>query len=496
MSRVEAAFRELNRVVGRAADGTAASLHAVRQAAPFLERLAGGMSAWVAADSAQVHAARQLTDSLTKRRGLALVGIIAGLMVIALAVWSFLDRALRRVIISLDSAARRLANLASSDPLTGLANHRAFHDRLHAEYERARRHNRELSLVVLDLDHFKRINDTHGHQVGDRVLIEVAGRLTAEARTGEMIARVGGEEFAWLLPETDDLGAWQAAERAREAIKGGPVAGLEGLTHSAGVCSLAHADSPEELLRLADGALYWAKAHGRDISVRYTPEVVQALSAEDRAERLERSLALNAVRVLARAVDARDPFTQRHSERVAELAARLAEHLGWSADRVKRLREAGLVHDVGKIGISDAILLKPARLTPEEYARVKTHAALGAQIVSEALSAEQVSWVRHHHERHDGAGYPDGLAGEGIPDGARLLSLADAWDAMISKRPYRQSRTPSAALAECRRGAGGQWSPEVVAALLDLWAAGQLETEPYEDGTEPISVGPLPRGSR
>jgi diguanylate cyclase (GGDEF)-like protein len=465
---------------------SAAARRALMASGPAADRLTAGIDAWVAAEAVALERGRRETEGIAKSRGTWLVVLVGALALSALLAWYLLDRALRRVIASLDGAAHRLANLASSDPLTGLANHRVLHERLRAEAARAQRHGRELSLVVLDLDHFKRINDTHGHQVGDRVLVEAAARLAEEVREGETFARVGGEEFAWILPETDDLGAWQAAERAREALGREPIAGLQGLTLSAGVCSLAQAGSPGELMRLADGALYWAKAHGRDLAVRYTPEVVEALSAEERAERLERSLALNAVRVLARAVDARDAFTQRHSERVAELAGLLAERMGWPAERVARLREAALVHDVGKIGIPDAILLKPAPLSPEEYTRVQAHAALGAQIVSEALSEEQVAWVRHHHERQDGRGYPDGLAGEDIPDGARILALADAWDAMIAPRLYRRARSRADALTECRRGAGRQWSTEAVAALLDLWQEGLLADA--EDATEAASA--------
>src|SRR5262249_3434556 len=147
-----------------------------------------------------------------------------------------------------------------------------------------------------------------------------------------------------------------------------------------------------------------------------------------------------------------------------------------------RLREAALVHDVGKIGIPDAILLKPAPLSPEEYTRVQSHAALGAQIVSEVLSEEQVAWVRHHHERHDARGASAGRAGEDSPEGAGILALADAWDAMIAPRLYRRARSRADALTECRRGAGRQWSTEAVAALLDLWQDGLLSDA--EDATE------------
>jgi len=361
---------------------------------------------------------------------------------------------------------------ASTDPLTGLASHRAFHERLRNEVERARRHGRPLSLAIFDLDHFKEINDRHGHQVGDAVLVEVARRLTEHSRPEDMVARLGGEEFAWLLPESDSLDAWQAAERAREAVRGEAYVLGERCTLSAGVAELAQAHDAGDLVRLADGALYWAKAHGRDVTFRYSPEVVEELSAEERADRLERSQALNAIRVLARAVDAKDPSTRRHSERVAELADRIAGELGWDADRRSQMRGAGLVHDVGKIGVPDSILFKPDRLTSGEYNQVKQHARLGAQIVADVLASEQVGWVRAHHERIDGGGYPDGLAGEAIPMGARILAVADAWDVMTSMRPYSPPVSAEAAIAECRRETGTQFCEECVEALARLVVAG------------------------
>jgi diguanylate cyclase (GGDEF)-like protein len=299
----------------------------------------------------------------------------------------------------------------------------------------AERSGRPLSLVLLDLDHFKRINDSFGHPAGDAGVTEVARRLASCARRGEVVARVGGEEFAWLLPGADAMDAWQAAERARVEVSATPLLSYGSLTISAGVCELSQAGGAGELHRLADGALYWAKAHGRDRCIRYSPEVVEELSAGERAARLEHQQALNAVHALARAVDAKDPYTQRHSERVADIAVRLALELGWPAERLRELREAAVLHDVGKIAVPDAILTKPGALTPDEFALVREHPARGAEIVAEALTPEQASWVRGHHERVDGGGYPDGIAGDAIPDGARVMALADAWDAMTSDRP-------------------------------------------------------------
>jgi diguanylate cyclase (GGDEF)-like protein/putative nucleotidyltransferase with HDIG domain len=318
---------------------------------------------------------------------------------------------------------------------------------------------------MIDLDQFKLINDSYGHQTGDDALVEVARRLRETTRTGELVARIGGDEFAVILTETDAAGAYALSERVRNAIRTRPFGDSKRITISSGICDLAQAGDADQLVRLADGALYWAKANGRDRGYVYSAEVVQELSAEERAERLARSQALAGVRALARAVDARDHNTQEHSERVADLAARLADACGWSQERVARLREAALVHDVGKIGVADQILLKPGRLTPHEYEQIKVHANLGAQIAREVLDQEQTAWIRHHHERPDGGGYPDGLPADLIPEGAALLALADAWDAMTTSRAYSPAKAIDQAHSECRALAGRQFSHDAVSAL-------------------------------
>ena len=371
---------------------------------------------------------------------------------------------------------RLLTEMATSDPLTGLANHRTFHEQLQTEVARAIRHGRPLALVLMDLDQFKEINDTSGHGAGDKVLAAIAAELQLAARTEDVLARIGGDEFALLLPETSSMDALAFVERVRGTIAAQPVHGYR-VTLSAGISDITHALSAEQLFRFADGALYWAKAKGRDCAWIYDPQVVRELSAQERAEHLERSQAISALRALARAIDAKDPMTRRHSQRVAALCHQLAEARGWDPHRIQMLTEAALVHDVGKIGVRDAVLLKAGRLTPPEIEEIKQHAVLGAQIVQEVLSDEQVSWIRGHHERPDGTGYPDGLTEAEIPEGAALLALADAFDVMTLSRPYSAPRTIPEALTECRSLVGRQFSEPAVTALEMLAAAGALESE-------------------
>jgi HD-GYP domain-containing protein (c-di-GMP phosphodiesterase class II) len=290
----------------------------------------------------------------------------------------------------------------------------------------------------------------------------------AERRAGDTIARIGGEEFAWVLPDTDGDAAYGAAERARTAIADSAFTGAGRQTVSAGVCSLDYAGDAHELFQHADVALYWAKAAGRNATVPYSPDKGTLPAHEERAQRMRRAKPLAVMRSLANAVDAKDSLTQRHSERVADMAEQLAAVRGWGGEERAQLRDAALVHDVGKIGVPDRILLKPGKLTSEEYEQVKTHAALGAQMLGALATPQQLDWIRHHHERYDGHGYPDRLAGGEITEGASLLAVADAWDAITVTRPYGPARSASEALEEVRRGAGTHFAPDAVAALMAL----------------------------
>lgn len=370
------------------------------------------------------------------------------------------------------------ARTAGCDPLTGHLNHRAFVEALGASMGRARAQDDPLSVAIFNIDHFRALNDLHGHEAGDAVLAEVARRLDEELATGEVLGRIGGEEFAVMMPGCQAQAAEGAAEWLRTVIVTDAFDGVGHVTVSVGVADSTHLDEDGDagaLLRLAGGAVFWAKAHGRNQTVLYDPKVVRELSATERAERIERAHAMATLRALARVVDARDQMTHRHAERVAHMAYRLALADGWTPQAAGRLRDAALVHDVGKVAVPDAILHKPGPLDDEEMDRVREHAHIGALIVSEVMADDQVAWVRGHHERWDGRGYPDRRRDEDIPAGAALIALADAWDVMTAVRPYRTNPlTAEEALAECRIGSGGQFAPRAVRALERLWDEGWI----------------------
>jgi HD-GYP domain-containing protein (c-di-GMP phosphodiesterase class II) len=288
------------------------------------------------------------------------------------------------------------------------------------------------------------------------------------ARAGDVLGRIGGDEFALLLPETSAEQALPIAERWATQFRAAPVGVAAHLTMSAGVSDLSHANGSRELFRLADGALYWAKSQGRDTIVVYSPDTVYEFSDSDRLDRMERMQSLAAIRALARMIDAKDSPNDEHSERVATFVRRLAEAAGWAPARVSLLAEAAQIHDVGKICVPKEVLRKPSALTPDEYELVKMHAAVGADMAREALSEEQVTWIGQHHERFDGTGYPDGLAGSQISEGADLLALADSWDAMTTERIYSRPKPEPEALAECLALAGSQFSPAACEALHAL----------------------------
>ncbi|HEY8765325.1 MAG TPA: diguanylate cyclase [Solirubrobacteraceae bacterium] len=351
-----------------------------------------------------------------------------------------------------------MAQMASTDPLTGLANHRAFHEDLARELRRASRGPTPMSLVMLDLDGLKQVNDVFGHQAGDERLQALATAICATQRAGDSAFRVGGDEFAVVLPGTRSWGALEFVQRLAIALRAeAPTA-----TVTAGIAEALTTRDKDELIREADLALIGAKRINQQAAI-YSADMhtnVDAGIAED--EHHTRTLA----NALALAVDAKDSYTRSHCQTVSQLCVVIATELDIHREQLVRVRLAGLLHDVGKIGVPDSILNKPDVLTYSEYEQMKTHSVLGAAIIKAADMPLEAHWVRHHHERIDGTGYPDGLAGPDIPLESRIIHVADAFEAMTSDRPYRKAPGQAYAIDELRRNSGTQFDTEVVDALI------------------------------
>ena len=360
--------------------------------------------------------------------------------------------------------ALRAMRLALTDPLTNLGNHRHFHERLQRELALAEEKDEPLSLCLVDIDDFKRINDRFGHPAGDGVLGQVGKRL----RQGGEAFRLGGDEFAVLIPGLNGKQALTAASSIVDRVAALDLEHIGPITVSAGLATYpVQGVGRDELIRLADSALYWAKEHGKNQVRAYRPDVVELAELRRLAAGPDRAARYRAAASLAKAVDARDVYTGSHSQRVGELAALIATRLGADPELIELIRLAGSLHDLGKLAIPEEILRKPAPLTEAERMVLERHPQIGFRML-ESLGVDPVAdWVLHHHERWDGAGYPDGLPAEEIPLGARIIFVADAYDAMTSDRVYRRRLTAEDALDELERCAGTQFDPEVVAAFAD-----------------------------
>jgi diguanylate cyclase (GGDEF)-like protein len=358
--------------------------------------------------------------------------------------------------------ALRAMRLALTDPLTGLGNHRHFHERLQRELLNAEENQLPLSLCLVDIDDFKAINDSFGHPAGDRVLAQVAARL----RQGGEAFRLGGDEFAVLMLGLDDESALSAANSIVSRIAAVEIDYIGSVTVSAGISTFpVQTARADDLVRLADSALYWAKEHGKNCARAYRPDVVEIAALRRIAAGPDRIARFRAAASLSQAVDARDAYTGSHSERVADLSARIATRMGLDNDTVELTRIAARLHDLGKLAIPEEILRKSTSLTDAERLMLERHPQIGYHML-ESLDVQPVAeWVLHHHERWDGTGYPFGLAGEAIPLGARIIFVADSYDAMTSGRIYRGPLTPGDAIAELERCAGTQFDPEVVSAF-------------------------------
>jgi diguanylate cyclase (GGDEF)-like protein/putative nucleotidyltransferase with HDIG domain len=366
--------------------------------------------------------------------------------------------AARRQIAELE---RALETKAVRDPLTGLPTVQAFERRLALEVERFRRHGRALAVAVLDVDNFAAINATHGRQAGDAVLQAVAQALRQHTRGTDIITRSSGDEFIVALPEATATEAAQAFERLLlelEAMRVGP---LECISVSIGIAEYSGRMTMDELIGLATKHMRGARRAGGGRAeagaspVQTLEEVSQSPGYED------------AISGLAGALNERDRYTGEHSEEVLALVEQVARGLALDEQEVQRVRYAALLHDIGKVAIPDEILHKPGALDDREWEVMRQHPVIGERILRAIPGLGGVARiVRHEHERYDGSGYPDGLSGDEIPIGARIILACDAYHAMVSDRPYRQALPHAEAIRELARNAGSQFDPQVTEVLI------------------------------
>lgn len=389
--------------------------------------------------------------------------------------------ALKRSRDAVHKQNRVLQILATKDPLTNCLNRRAFFERFEAEFSRAERHKHDLSCVMVDIDHFKSINDNHGHPFGDKVLRKMSEILRGCLRDSDIICRYGGEEFCILLPETGRQGGHTTAERIRATVASKLISGVQ-ITVSLGLSSLeSNPGNPSELLSQADKALYKAKRSGRNSVVCHsgaidrffeqTPQ--ESENGESNRNKVSQHIPHHVVKALMLALEHRDVPTAEHSRKVGDLCVATAHEL-MSMNECFVLEIAGMLHDIGKLGVPDSILLKPGPLTADEWAVMRDHERRSVDVIASTfLSPELVEIVKYHSYWYDGSSTddPSQPKGKDIPLGARILNIADAFDAIVSNRPYRKARSYEEAYKELRRCSGSQFDPDLVEHFIKVVSA-------------------------
>ncbi len=371
---------------------------------------------------------------------------------------------------------------ARTDELTGLLNRKYFYEVLQQEYDRNK--NGSLALIIFNIDDFKLYNQLYGNKEGDIALQNIAKIISASVGSNGYVARYSGKEFGVILPSYDVFMAKNLAEVIRKQImnmnKRESDYALKLLTVSGGICSIPYsASNVKQLIDNADMAIYTVKHSGKNAIMVYSgSEYKLVKKGKEKPERKESiySEYASTIYALTAAIDTKDHYTFNHSRNVAYYATELAYAYGMNEDCVEIVREAALLHDVGKIGIPEQILNKPGKLTDEEYEIVKGHVESSIGIIRHLPSLDYViPAVIGHHERYDGNGYPRRIAGEDIPIAARILSIADAFDAMISKRPYKEPFTVSAALMIMEDQSGLQFDPKLARLFINLVQKGTVK---------------------
>ncbi len=356
-------------------------------------------------------------------------------------------------------------NFATSDPVTGALNHRVFQEHIEAQIAVARR-GEPFTVALLDIDSFSGINQVLGHAEGDAALRAVADALCSDREAGELVYRLSGDEFAVIAPGVGQQKALDFGRRLLCAIRAIGIPGLPGLSASVGVATeTGELCDREQLLIRADAAQTWAKYHGKNRVVAYDEHMVTALGVEERLRIREHQSHLGIARALAAAVDARDSRNYYHSRNVAALVSLLCAELDVDDEHGRRIEIAAMLHDVGKIALSDEALRYGAT-SPRQQSAAREHATLGATLIESFGDADMPAWVRAHHERWDGLGYPDGLIGSAIPYESRIIALADAYDSMTASRRGGRQLSKGAALQEIDHGIGTRFDPQLAEAFI------------------------------
>lgn len=364
---------------------------------------------------------------------------------------------------------------ARTDLQTGLLNSRGLAEALGAEIERARMGAHRVSLLVVEVGGLISLRGRAGDRSADAITVDIAGLLDDSTRRIDTVARTGAADFAVVLPETDENTAFLLAEQVLGRLRRAYREWNSPLTTSVGIAAFPkHAASAETLRKSATAACEAAKTLGGDRAVVFSLELEDVLHGDPSRGLTERRTHLSTVLSLAEVLDLRDARTAAHSLNVSRYCELLAEELGLPPQRVQRLRLAGLLHDIGKVGIPDSILEKPGPLSPAEWDQVRRHPEMAARILGARELADIREWVLARHEQPDGHGYPRGLSGEEIPFEARILAVAESYDAITSERPYRPARSSEEALAEIGRYAGSQFDGVVVDALVRVLESSDL----------------------
>ena len=397
-----------------------------------------------------------------------------------------LERRLARAFNAASGAFVQIEARAAHDRLTGVANRETLLTTLTSEIERATRHHKWLSLAFIDIDRFKPINDTYGHNSGDAVLRQIADLISDNIRASDLFGRYGGEEFMLILPETTPEEANVLAEHLRTLVMEHPmeIPGQPSMTVTISIGVVGDVGSQLQADRLvdqADAAMYAAKSLGRNRTYRYraiddnAPVRRAPISPERRAAAtaIGQWASDTAAEALASVLAPQPHHRGQPSDMIASLATSIALELGLPHEEIERIRIASLLHDLGKLAVPPEILDKPTTLSDIDWQAIGEHPRIGQVILEQASSLrEAVPVVLHHHERYNGGGYPHGLRGKEIPLGARIVAVADAYHAMIHDRPYKTKRDHQDALGELRANAGTQFDPDIVNVFCRLFAEG------------------------